>query len=481
MNVTAINVTAINVTTKSDNFRKLLTHAGMQEKPHQLAGVRWCLENELRSESYFPGPRIRGGFIADEMGLGKTITMIGTIFCNFKMPTLIVMPVVLLQQWHREIRRATGHKAAIYHGKNKALLSREKLEKCPIVLTTYGAVTINKKNIQLNALHEIKWHRVIFDEAHHLRNKKTGRFMGAKLLNANIRWLVSGTPVQNKKDDFYALCNLLRIPASVYTDPTNISLFSRHFILKRTKGDAGIQLPKVVYQSTIVPWDSPREQRFSANIHSLLGFSGTLIREKDDSLQFKNQQTIQLLTRAKQSCILPRMALKALDQSCENATLGSSKMDAVCETIIERKNNGNGKLVFSHYKQEIDTIVKRLREGRLERIAILDGRLSMSERGKILSEKYDVLILQIQTGCEGLNLQDNYSEIYFVTPHWNPAVEDQAVARCHRIGQTKPVSVFRFEMEGFENGHAASTPGISFDNYVTFVQGKKREISKQFL
>jgi len=105
----------------------------------------------------------------------------------------------------------------------------------------------------------------------------------------------------------------------------------------------------------------------------------------------------------------------------------------------------------------------------------------MPARAQILSQKYEVLILQIQTGCEGLNLQENYSEIYFVTPHWNPAVEDQAIARCHRIGQTKPVSVFRFEMEGFENAHAASTPGISFDNYVTFVQEKKREISKQFL
>jgi len=469
------------VTAKLEGFRKLLAHAGMQEKPHQVAGVRWCLENELRSESYFPGRRIRGGFIADEMGLGKTMTMIATIFCNFKMPTLIVMPVVLLQQWQQEIRRATGHEAAIYHGKHKSLLSREKLEKCPIVLTTYGAVTVNKKNIQPNTLHDIKWHRVIFDEAHHIRNKKTGRFIGAKLLNANIRWLVSGTPVQNKKDDFYALCNLLRIPASIYTDRANISLFSRHFILKRTKGDACIQLPKVVYQSTIVPWESPREQRFSAKIHSLLGFSGTLVREKEEPLQFKNQQTIQLLTRAKQSCILPKMVLKSLDKHGENSPFGSSKMGAVVETILHRKNNGNGKLVFSHYKDEIDTLVTLLREGGIERIALLDGRVSMPARAQILSQKYEVLILQIQTGCEGLNLQENYSEIYFVTPHWNPAVEDQAIARCHRIGQTKPVSVFRFEMEGFENAHAASTPGISFDNYVTFVQEKKREISKQFL
>jgi len=159
----------------------------------------------------------------------------------------------------------------------------------------------------------------------------------------------------------------------------------------------------------------------------------------------------------------------------------ASKMDAVVETILDRKNNGNGKLVFSHYKEEIDTLIRRLREGGIERVASLDGRNSMASRSDILSEKYEVLILQIQTGCEGLNLQDNYSEIYFVTPHWNPSVEDQAVGRCHRIGQTRRVSVFRFEMDGFENNINENSPGISFDNYVSFVQNKKRELVKEII
>jgi hypothetical protein len=82
-----------------------------------------------------------------------------------------------------------------------------------------------------------------------------------------------------------------------------------------------------------------------------------------------------------------------------------------------------------------------------------------------------------------LNLQDNYSEIYFVIPHWNPSVEDQAIGRCHRIGQTKPVSVFRFEMDGFQpqNTENNMAPGISFDNYVSFVQNKKRDLVNEII
>ena len=87
-----------------------------------------------------------------------------------------------------------------------------------------------------------------------------------------------------------------------------------------------------------------------------------------------------------------------------------------------------------------------------------------------MTEAADAIILQIQTGCEGLNLQENYSEIYFVSPHWNPAVEDQAVARCHRFGQLKPVYVFRFIMKA-----TSDIDGNTLDQYCVKTQMKKRE------
>jgi SNF2 family DNA or RNA helicase len=435
-------------------FKRILAYAKMEEKQHQLAGVKWCLERETR------GGKIRGGFIADEMGLGKTITMIGTIFCNYQPATLIVLPVSLISQWYDEIFRTTGHKALIFHGKGKKGVTGEKMSASPIVLTSYNMIS-SKKEAD-SPLHQVKWFRVIFDEAHHLRNSKTTRFTGAKMLDAKVRWLVTGTPVQNKRSDFYALCNILRIPASVYTEIDNLSRISQQFILRRTKREVGIEVPGVTEQSTIVPWTNKVEEEFCAAIHSQLGFIDRETDEDHDSA-FK---TLQLLTRAKQSCTYPPLLNPNLEKGC-------SKMDSVVETILNRKNNGNGKLVFCHYKDEIDALIQRLKDGGIERVVSLDGRDSMIARAELLSQAYDVLVLQIQTGCEGLNLQENYSEIYFVTPHWNPSVEDQAIGRCHRIGQKKPVSVFRFQMAPPLQKEDTC---VSFDNYVTFVQDKKREI-----
>ena len=109
-------------------------------------------------------------------------------------------------------------------------------------------------------------------------------------------------------------------------------------------------------------------------------------------------------------------------------------------------------------------VYQKLVEGGAGSVVILDGRVSPKQRSLVLAAKNDVMIVQINTGCEGLNLQEHYSEVYFVSPHWNPSVEDQAVARCHRFGQLKCVNVHRFHMAQDE----------SMDQYVTSLQGKKR-------
>jgi hypothetical protein len=130
-----------------------------------------------------------------------------------------------------------------------------------------------------------------------------------------------------------------------------------------------------------------------------------------------------------------------------DATKSSSKMDAVMRTLLSRIGNGNGKIVFCHYHLEMDTIVSRLQDIGFTDVATFDGRTLKSKRTGVLKEGHEILIVQVQTGCEGLNLQDDYSEVYFVSPTWNPAIESQAIARCHRIGQKKEVHVFRFCME----------------------------------
>ena len=157
----------------------------------------------------------------------------------------------------------------------------------------------------------------------------------------------------------------------------------------------------------------------------------------------------------------------------------NSKLTAVINSILARKNNNNGKIIFCHFRDEIDEIATKLREAGISKVATFDGRTNNAKRFEILNDKNDVLILQIQTGCEGLNLQENYNEIYFVSPHWNPAVEQQAIARCHRIGQTKSVYVKRFQMSPFVSENEIPTKTI--DKYVKDVQEGKRIIASEII
>ena len=163
----------------------------------------------------------------------------------------------------------------------------------------------------------------------------------------------------------------------------------------------------------------------------------------------------------------------------DRALGGCSKLNAVVETI---KKNGAGadteggevakKIVFCHFRQEIDELMARLKAEGVKCVAI-DGRTSQAQKETILQgTDVEVLVLQIQTCCEGLNLQE-YSQVYFVSPHWNPAVEDQAVGRCHRMGQTKQVKVFRFQMAAFNQDECS----INIENYVAAVQEEKKEIA----
>ena len=227
--------------------------------------------------------------------------------------------------------------------------------------------------------------------------------------------------------------------------------------------------------------------------------------ETDYISPFENKRMLELYLRAKQSCILPSLMGRRLVGKDLWKSNYSSKIDAVVDCILSKKDNGNGKLIFCNYRMEMDILLRKLTDGGLSGVIIIDGRVSGAERKKILSELhlYNVLIIQIQTGCEGLNLQEYFSEIYFVSPNWNPCVEDQAIGRCYRLGQKKKVFVYKFVMmndvvsdtilekvRDLERGiiemivdyiPRSNMKWINMDEYIVSMQDIKREMIKEFL
>jgi len=455
------------------NYIKLLNVSKYNFNQYQFDGIEWCIRNELSN--------VGGGLIADEMGLGKTIQMISLMYLNFVSNTLIVLPPILIQQWYNEIYKFTGHKAVVYYGNNKKKITNLNV---PIVLTTYNTLLMSDC-----ILLKTKWCRVIYDEAHHLRNHKTKRYQVANSLISRIKWFVTGTPVQNKPSDLYNLLRLIGLSAKFYKDDKNWEFINKHYILRRTKAQVGIEIPAICTEDIKVQWKDHREQRLSEEIHSLLSLSGVSEnRGKEFSKVIGDKGKLTAILRARQSCVLPSLMINSISSYIQKGALNTdyssllnftSKIDAVVNLILQRKNNKKGKIVFCHFTNEIDILVSRLKNEGINYIVRHDGR---SNKNKNISDKADVLIMQIQSCCEGLNLQEHFSEVYFVSPHWNPSVEDQAIARCHRMGQKEIVNVFKFEMVGFikDNIKDVLQP-ISVENYVNKIQNKKREISNNIL
>jgi hypothetical protein len=177
-------------------------------------------------------------------------------------------------------------------------------------------------------------------------------------------------------------------------------------------------------------------------------------------------------------------------------------MDRVVATMAAEAAAGVGRksIVFCHYRREMTQLRDMLLRTVVgdSDVAIIDGTVSAKERARILTTEPTVLILQIRTCSEGLNLQ-SYSDVYFVSPHWNPCVEDQAIARCYRMGQTSQVRVFRFYMSDFagevDAGAGADAGGVgadatggvaeecisTLDHKCEEIQERKRVLCNEFL
>ena len=473
-----------------DRFNKWIKAAGLDKKSHQERGMRWVLERETA-----PTVGSKGGFVCDEMGLGKTILMLGAIVSNFKGKTLVVLPLALLEQWKSVIEKFYNHTPLVYHGYAAKNVDNELLAspKTPIILTTYGMIA-ERKNPEnyVSPLWDVEWDRLICDEAHHMRNVKTGVYKGAMRLRAEIKWMVTGTPINNSAKDFYTLCNV-GDQAKAFTDVKTVDdarSIIRALVLKRTKASVGIKMPDLNVHRINVEFESKEEEMFARNIHSLTSFTPITAENIDAVIRDLSMSedgllsTLPVYMLMRQACVMPKLAADLLKRRALQreelemlahikAPKTSSKINAVVGKIVENQNTNKKKLVFCQFREEIRTIQQKLEEQGF-RVSIMDGSTPKKQRTSALApgaESPEVLVVQIQTACEGLNLQ-HFSEVYFTTPHWNPAVEDQAIARAHRIGQKDSVEVYHFitMFSGVDDE--------SLDEYCANVQDAKRDAMK---
>tara|TARA_Y100000389_G_C17417754_1_gene494788 strand:- start:156 stop:1613 length:1458 start_codon:yes stop_codon:yes gene_type:complete len=418
---------------KLSNFYKILNLSSLDQKQHQIEGVQWLLNKEITHSNY-DNRILKGGILADEMGLGKTLQIIGAIVCNFKFKTLIVVPCALLDQWVDAIIKYLQLKPFVFHSTYN---TKQHTYDFAITITTYGMISKHKTVITSQ-----NWDRVVFDEAHHLRNINSETYKGASELSTNIFWFISGTPIQNKFDDVHSLLFLLKYNKNDLQNKAAVQQLLRPLLIKRTKASVNLPMPSLSHYNLYIDWNNDDEYSLAMEMHQI----SKLTNPDENELYTKHDKIVSLL-RAKQSCINSFLIPLEKRRDIQLPDV-STKLQYVHDTIV---SNGfhNPKLIFCQFRLEIDMIYNCLAEYDIN-IGVFDGRTTPHDRKTMLQQSFDVLILQIQCACEGLNLQ-HYNEIYFVSPHWNPAVQQQAIARCHRIGQKHNVRVYNFYMKSFND------------------------------
>ena len=415
-------------------------------RPYQTAGYQWL--SYLNDVGW-------GGILADDMGLGKTIQAL-TMLQYFKSSTgnikaIVVCPTTLIYNWENEIRKFTPSLSwQIHHGSMRSR-DMDALQKANIIITTYGTL---RSDIQV--LMKINYDYVVLDESQAIKNPASKVTKAACLLNAKNRVCMSGTPLQNNTFDIFAQMNFLN-PGLLGTMEffrnefaTPIDKFGEQeqkdhlrkllfpFILRRTKEQVAKDLPEKT--ETILFCEMEKEQRkiYDAYRNSYRDkIMGTIDQQGID----KSQLTIlQGLMKLRQICDSP-----AILNEQEKFPNNSIKLDELSREITE--NIGEHKaLVFSQFLGMLALIRAKLQE---EGIAYeyFDGSTNIVDRQKAIdnfqnNDNCRVFLISLKAGGVGLNLTAA-DYVYIVDPWWNPAVEQQAIDRTHRIGQTKNIFAYR--------------------------------------
>ena len=415
-------------------------------RPYQTSGYQWL--SYLNDVGW-------GGILADDMGLGKTVQALSMLHhyksVNGSVKSLVVCPTTLIYNWKNEVEKFTP--SLDWHIHHGSMRSRdgEELLKHNITITTYGTL---RSDIQM--LLKIHFDYVILDESQAIKNPSSKVTKAACLLNARNRLCMSGTPLQNNTFDIFAQMNFLNpgllgnmeffrnefaTPIDKFGEQDqkeHLKKLLYPFILRRTKEQVAKDLPEKT--ETILFCEMEKEQRkiYEAYRNS---YRDKILGTIDEQGIDKSQLTIlQGLMKLRQICDSP--AILNEEDKYPNHSI---KLDELAREIAE--NIGDHKaLVFSQFLGMLALIKEKLKEQEIP-FEYFDGSTSAPDREKAIqhfqhNEECRVFLISLKAGGVGLNLTAA-DYVYIVDPWWNPAVEQQAIDRTHRIGQTKNIFAYR--------------------------------------
>ncbi len=422
-------------------------------RSYQIKGIEWL---------WFLARHGLGSCLADDMGLGKTIQLIALWLHERQVgdppgPTLLVVPMSLVGNWSREIARfAPSLKVMVHHGLER-LTGQEFVSEVTaydVVISTYGLA-----HRDFEHLGAVPWHRIALDEAQNIKNPAAKQSMAVRSLQSVHRVALTGTPIENRLSELWSIMDFLNpsylggarefrrrfaIPVERYHDQDRAEQLRhllRPFVLRRRKEDPGIldELPEKMEMRIFCNLTKEQAALYEAIVGDMLGQIG-----QAGGIQ-RRGLILATLTRLKQVCNHPAHFLG------DGSSLPhrSGKCDRIAEMLEEVVAEGHAALVFTQYR-EMGLLLQRMLQESLDReILFLHGGSSRKNRDRMVERFQDadgrtpVFLLSLKAGGFGLNLTAA-NHVFHFDRWWNPAVEDQATDRAHRIGQTKQVQVHKF-------------------------------------
>jgi SNF2 family DNA or RNA helicase len=395
-----------------------------------------------------------GGILGDEMGLGKTLQAITFILANKGSKTLIVAPTSLIYNWISEFEKfaPVAKVAAVNGSKEEREEILKNIEKFDVVITTYNLL---KRDLEIYK--EIDFDYCILDEAQNIKNPNSQNAVAVKEIKARTRFALSGTPIENSLMELWSIFDFI-MPGYLYDEKRfsvryhkklrecpevleDLNRLIKPFILRRRKKDVLKELPDKIEKTLMVTLEEEQKKIYKVYANHAM----ELIENKVRNDEFKNSkiEILSYITKLRQLCLDPTVLMN-------DYSGGSTKIEALVELLHKSIEEGHRVLVFSQFTSVLKNIHKRLSMEGIS-FSYLDGSVPSEKRMNMVKAfnegENSVFLISLKAGGTGLNLTSADVVIHF-DPWWNPAVEEQATDRAHRIGQKNVVEVIKIIAKG---------------------------------